>query len=779
MPRTTQILGIVSIVPMGEWEPTITYQKLNYVRHAGANYLAKGSSINVEPGEAENWEASWMLTIYDGSNVTPYGTYPYMTVGAILASELTQGSLNSYLVVDYAGKAYYAAAGNTVTDKPDGVDAFSMAIAMAGDGTAMQVLWETDNNNLYMRDSTQTNWVQFARVDGTYITMTVGKAYADGDGNNIIDTYATIVALRTETAARQDADKTLQTNINAEEAARKQADTALQNNINAEVQARQEADQTLQNNITAETTQRQAADQTLQNNINAANAAIETLDNNAVKKTGETNQIIAGNVQIQGDLTVNGTTYTTNTETLMVNDNLIVANAEGTNLNNLSGLAIRTNSTDVYGILYDPANSSVLLGLGSLDSENEFTFNQGEGSAIAVRAQDTAWTDGHIVQWDSNGYKLVDGGIAANDIVTISGTQTISGTKTFSQTIQGNISGSAAKATTADKVANKLTITSGDRTVEYDGSQEVSITVEAGSDTDPNAVHFTPQSLTEEQQTQARQNIRAASISTSAGGFVGGRNADASSGGAIGDGAGTVGGFAGGYGASSTGGAAIGFNSSASNGGAVGSNAKATTGFAGGLRAEAIVDGAVQLGEGINSTPDTLQFRNYQLCDADGQIPAERLNNVPQLNVSIETANVVAQGCLENAAISAFIIGDMLVINFAGTVSASVSTQPVLSFVNTERIHISSQQTYSGIWVSNSADNVIPINYSVNAGGQYIMTDNLWGYRGYKIGGVIVIPLMSAAAALSFTLEELNALEPEETKTAISNYIATLQSNRL
>ena len=180
MPRNgqTQVLGIVSIVPMGDWEPTITYQKLNYVRHGGANYLAKGSSINVEPGEAENWQASWMLTIYDGSNVTPYGTYPYMTVGTLLASELSEESLNNYLVVDYAGKSYYAAAGNTVADKPDGVDAFSMSISMAGNGLVMQVLWETATNNLFVRDSSQAQWVQFARVDGTYPNMTVGTALA-------------------------------------------------------------------------------------------------------------------------------------------------------------------------------------------------------------------------------------------------------------------------------------------------------------------------------------------------------------------------------------------------------------------------------------------------------------------------------------------------------------------------------------------------------------------------------------------------------------------------
>ena len=369
-------------------------------------------------------------------------------------------------------------------------------------------------------------------------TIPVAKAIGDSKGNTINTTYATKTELQTETSNRQAADETLQSNIETE------------------------------------TTQRQAADQTLQNNINTANAAIETLDNNAVKKTGETNQIIAGDVQIQGDLTVNGTTYTTNTETLMVNDNLIVANAAGTNLNNLSGLAIRTNSTDAYGILYDPATSSVKLGLGSLSDDNEFTFDAGEGAPIAVRSQDTEWTDGHVVEWDATERKFIDSGIASDNIVTISGSQIISGAKTFSETIQGDISG------TAGKVAHKLTITTGDTTVEYDGSSDQDVEIELGDANDPNAVHFTQQSLTTEQQSQARANIGAAAQSTANGGFAGGSG------------------------------------TSATTGAAIGSNAQATA------------DGAVQLGAGTNSTQDTLQFRNFLLCDSNGKIPPARLENV-------------------------------------------------------------------------------------------------------------------------------------------------------
>lgn len=63
---TNQILGIVSIVPMGAWSASTTYQKLNLVRHNGVAYLAFGSSIAVEPGVSTNWENIWMPIVYDG-----------------------------------------------------------------------------------------------------------------------------------------------------------------------------------------------------------------------------------------------------------------------------------------------------------------------------------------------------------------------------------------------------------------------------------------------------------------------------------------------------------------------------------------------------------------------------------------------------------------------------------------------------------------------------------------------------------------------------------------
>ena len=119
--------------------------------------------------------------------------------------------------------------------------------------------------------------------------------------------------------------------------------------------------------------------------------------------------------------------------------------------------------------------------------------------------------------------------------------------------------------------------------------------------------------------------------SATSGGAVG-HNASATSGGAVGKGAEEIGGgFAGGINASATLGGAVGYNASATiGGGAVGSNAKTSAGFAGGSNAktqDSSGDGidAIQLGRGTNSTEKTLQVYEYQLMDADGNIPSERL----------------------------------------------------------------------------------------------------------------------------------------------------------
>jgi hypothetical protein len=60
---------------------------------------------------------------------------------------------------------------------------------------------------------------------------------------------------------------------------------------------------------------------------------------------------------------------------------------------------------------------------------------------------------------------------------------------------------------------------------------------------------------------------------------------------------------------------------------AIGDNAKsaAFNSVAIGLNSYASADNSVQIHSGTNSVKNTLQFRDYQLVDAQGKIPAERL----------------------------------------------------------------------------------------------------------------------------------------------------------
>lgn len=145
---------------------------------------------------------------------------------------------------------------------------------------------------------------------------------------------------------------------------------------------------------------------------------------------------------IIGNLTVQGTTITEDAETIMSKANVIVTNSEGAPLTQLSGIGIRTNATLVYGIMYDPGDDTVKLGEGTLDANNEFTFNSGEGTAVATRADSAMWTNGHLSMWNAAEYRFVDSGIAADNVVTGNTAQQITGAKTFAQAVRvgtGNV----------------------------------------------------------------------------------------------------------------------------------------------------------------------------------------------------------------------------------------------------------------------------------------------------------------------------------------------------
>lgn len=108
----------------------------------------------------------------------------------------------------------------------------------------------TNSNEPYPSDATPLS-DSAPIMDGTAAAGSSSSA-ARADHVHPTDTSrASTQALANETTARQNADTTLQNNINAEESAREAADTTLQNNIDAEEQARIAADNTKVDKVTS------------------------------------------------------------------------------------------------------------------------------------------------------------------------------------------------------------------------------------------------------------------------------------------------------------------------------------------------------------------------------------------------------------------------------------------------------------------------------------------------------------------------------------------------
>lgn len=142
----------------------------------------------------------------------------------------------------------------------------------------------------------------------------------------------------------------------------------------------------------------------------------DVLQSDVDKKLDKTGGTISGNLSVQGNLNVAGTTVTKDTETLLVKDNIVVTNSDKAELLNLSGLAINKNASQTYGIMYDPTTDSVKLGLGSIDETGKFTFSE-NGNPVAVRADSSLLVDGHLIKWDATNNRFVDSGKSVDDFV--------------------------------------------------------------------------------------------------------------------------------------------------------------------------------------------------------------------------------------------------------------------------------------------------------------------------------------------------------------------------
>lgn len=147
-------------------------------------------------------------------------------------------------------------------------------------------------------------------------------------------------------------------------------------------------------------------------------------DANFVSTTKTTPQAVQGDFTIGGDavivgnLTVQGTEYINDVETIQSENTLIITNysEEGAALTTLSGVVAITGEkeNDEYPAIavavYDPADETLKLGTGTY-ADGEFTPD-GDLQPLATRRESADMTDGNLVKWNAEDNTLEDAGVA-------------------------------------------------------------------------------------------------------------------------------------------------------------------------------------------------------------------------------------------------------------------------------------------------------------------------------------------------------------------------------
>ena len=154
---------------------------------------------------------------------------------------------------------------------------------------------------------------------------------------------------------------------------------------------------------------------------------------NAIRKDADGEQIIQGSIAVNGNLTVRGNTITQSQESLTVKDNFIITNGDGITLSDLSGIFIKDGETGGYAIAYDPSKDAVILGQGTIDSNNAVSVNTDERNAFVTRKDSGTFITDNLIKWNGSANIIEDAGIPYGQVARKDEEQTFAETQTFSK----------------------------------------------------------------------------------------------------------------------------------------------------------------------------------------------------------------------------------------------------------------------------------------------------------------------------------------------------------
>lgn len=203
----------------------------------------------------------------------------------------------------------------------------------------------------------------------------------------------------------------------------------------------------------------------------ATKTYVDTQDDKKLDKAGG---IITGDLTIGGNVTVNGTTTTVNSNTLTVKDKLIeVAKDNNTTLTSPAGIIVPKYNGRDYGALVIDGEGNAKVGDVQLTAGGDIDVNHSGLQTLATR---TGLQDDQLVKWDEEKKTLVpDTTVASNASSALSKANA-------NATEITNIKNGTTSVGKADKLSTARTISlNGDATgsTTFDGSanKEISVTL--------------------------------------------------------------------------------------------------------------------------------------------------------------------------------------------------------------------------------------------------------------------------------------------------------------
>lgn len=196
----------------------------------------------------------------------------------------------------------------------------------------------------------------------------------------------------------------------------------------------------------------------------ATKTYVDTQDDKKLDKAGG---IITGDLTIRGNVTVNGTTTTVNSNTLTVKDKLIeVAKDNTTTLTSPAGIIVpKYNGTD-YGALVIDSDGNAKVGDVKLTADGDIDVNNSDLQTLATR---TNLVDGNLVQYDGTKQTLVDSGKKIGDLALKTDIPTVPTNYVTTDTKQ-DITGEKAFKNTNGLSTNRIHNLSGNEVYDFDGT---------------------------------------------------------------------------------------------------------------------------------------------------------------------------------------------------------------------------------------------------------------------------------------------------------------------